>query len=257
MKTSIKVAAAQFPVSADRAQNFSYICQQIKQAAGHGADVVLFPETALPGYGPKHIDALDGYDWPELHSHTEEICDLADQYDLWIILGSMRKEIDELPLNCLHVISNTGTLVGTYGKRRLYEKERTVYSPGFSPLVVDIHGHKCGFLICYDNCFPELYEEYRREGVGLLFHAFYNASNDHASDIAKLMQANLLVRAADNQMSIVASNSSSPYSPLAACIVRPDGSEVTTKRHVASIAIDDYPVAELGWTYDNRSILNL
>jgi len=257
MKTSMRVATAQFPVSGNAARNFKYIRQQMIQAVAQNAHIVLFPETALPGYGPKHMNALEDYDWLTLQSYTEHICELAQHYSLWVVLGSMRREIDELPLNCLHVISNTGALVDTYGKRMLYDKEKAIYSPGFSPLIVDIYGHRCGFLICYDNCFPELYEEYRDEGVGLIFHAFHNAGNDHATDIAKLMRANLRVRAADNQMSIAASNSSSRYSALAACVVRPDGYIVATKRHRASIAIDTFPAPDLGWTYDNRSIVIL
>ncbi len=88
--------------------------------------------------------------------------------------------------------------------------------------------------------------------VGLLFHSFHNAGNRDATGIKDLMLAILIVRAADNQMWISASNSSKRYSPLSACIVRPDGSMVRSRRNVAGIVIEDYPKAELGWTYDNR-----
>jgi hypothetical protein len=42
--------------------------------------------------------------------------------------------------------------------------------------------------------------------------------------------------------------------PLPACIVRPDGSMVRARRHVAGLVVDDYARADLGWTYDNRMI---
>jgi predicted amidohydrolase len=226
----------------------------MQEAADKGVHVILFPETALTGYGPDHFETLEGYDWEILDYHTKAICRLASILNIWVVLGSMRHQENDAPKNCLYVISNKGEIVGTYDKRRLYGKEKKFYSPGRDPLVVEINGYKCGFLICYDNCYPELYDAYRGMGVGLLFHSFHNAANHGETNIKKLMLANLMVRAADNQMWIAASNSSRRYSPLQACVVRPDSSMVSTKRNVSGFVVDDYPVAELGWTYNNQKI---
>lgn len=81
-----------------------------------------------------------------------------------------------------------------------------------------------------------------------------NAANRRATTIKDLMLANLMVRAADNGIWIAASDFSTRYSPLAACIVRPDGSMARARWHVAGLRVDNYPVTELGWTYDNRQI---
>jgi len=80
----------------------------------------------------------------------------------------------------------------------------------------------------------------------------HGAANQRATGIKDLTLASLIVRAADNRVWIAASNSSKRYSPLAACIVRPDGSMIRSRPHVPGLAIDDYPNATLGWTYDNR-----
>jgi len=254
MTTPIKIAAAQFPVSGDVSRNARYIRNQIAQAASAKATVIQFPETALSGYAPKHWHSLDGYPWQVLESETERICELASQHNMWVVLGSMKPIETHLPTSCLHVISNHGKIVATYHKQRLHGREKQSFTPGNKSCVVVINGHKCGFLICYDNCFPELYEDYRNVGVGLLFHSFFNAENSRSTSIKELMMANLLVRAADNEMWISASNSSATYSPLSACIVRPDGSSVRSSRNVTSLAFDTYPVAELGWTYDNKRL---
>ncbi len=246
------IASAQFPVSGDITTNLNYIQKLIKQAVKKEAQVVLFPEGALPGYGPQHFDCFEGYSWGDLEAHTQSICEAALSHNIWIVLGSMRCGSDELPKNCVHVISNEGKIDGTYDKRRLYNQEKEYYTSGNQPLVVEIGGYKCGFLICYDNCYPELYEEYRSLGVKLLFHSFFNAGNNKETGIKDLCIANLIVRAADHQMWIAASNSSTRYSPLASSIVRPDGSMKRAKRHVTSLVVDDYPVADLGWTYNNR-----
>jgi len=252
MNPSLRIAASQFPVSQDMRKNFKYITKQIVSAAKNTVEVIHFPETALPGY----LSFTEGYpstfDWETLEVLTKAICDLALSYNIWVMLGSIRSQKNQLPKNCTYVIANTGKIVGYYDKQRLYKNELDFYSPGDAPFVVSINGYKCGFLICFDNVFPELYQPYREMGVGLLFHSFHNAGNKHQTDIKNLMAANLLVRAADNQMWISASNSSQPYSPLPATIARPDGSAIRAKRHTTCSIIEDYPKTELGWTVDNR-----
>jgi predicted amidohydrolase len=254
LESSLRIAASQFPVSGNIARNARYIESQMHEAATQGVQVIQFPETSLSGYGPKHFESFNNYEWNILDNHKRKICDLASSLNLWVVLGSTRQAEPELPRNCVQVISNTGVIVGTYDKQRLYSSEKEYYSLGTEPLVIEINGFRCGFLICYDNCYPELYDVYRNREVGLLFHSFHNAGNRHVTSIKDLMLANLIVRAADYQMWISASNSSKRYSPLSACIVRPDGSMVKSRRNVAGIVIDDYPKAKLGWTYDNRKI---
>ncbi len=197
MKDYLTIAAAQFSVSGKIERNFRYICTLIHKAADDGVQVIHFPESALPGYGPKHFLTFDGYDWETLIKRTQSICDLAASLNIWGILGSMQKGDSNAPKNCTIVISDHGTLIGSYSKQRLYNVETIFYSSGSSPLVIEINGYRCGFLICYDNCFPELYDEYRSLGIELLFHSFYNAGNARSTSIKNLMVANLFVRAAD------------------------------------------------------------
>ena len=251
MDTYLRIAASQFPVLDEMEKNFKIIKRQIVEASSKKVDVVHFPETALPGYFDKpHKQFLDS-DWLKLESYTSDICNLAANHNIWVILGSIRKIDGDLPRNCLNIISNNGEIIDNYDKQRLYKTEQEYYSRGNSPYVVSIKGYKCGFLICYDNCFPELYTPYRELGVGLIFHSFHNAGNTQETSIKDLMSANLLVRSADNQMWISASNSSKTYSPLPATIARPDGSANVGSRHSTCIVIEDYPKAKLGWTYDN------
>lgn len=253
MSSTLRIAAAQFPVSGDIVKNAHYVKKQILQAVSRGADIIQFPEAALSGYGPTHFPSLENYPWERLRDHLQIVCEMAASERIWVVLGTMRQSVGESPRLCVHVISDTGKIVGTYDKQRLYKSEKEMFSAGSEPLVIKIQWFLCGFLICYDNCYPELYEAYREMDVGLLFHSFYNAANSCRTNIQDLMLASLMVRAADNQMWIAASNSSEPYSPLCACIVRPDGSVIRSRRNVTGIVVDDYPAAQLGWTYDNRS----
>lgn len=254
MNQSLRFAACQFPVTGEMDANLAYILRYTHRAAVEGANVVQFPEAALPGYARLDFPTFSHFDWQKLSEHTETIMALAERLKIWIVLGSCRQVSGKgKPRNCLHVISCSGNIIATYDKRKLYGKEETAYSKGHTHLTVTINGTKCGFLICYDSCFPRLYELYRRQGVRLLFHSYYNAKNEGAgTSLDDLILAQLRTRAADNQMWISASNSSARHSRLAACIARPDGSVVSTRRHIPGIVTHNVPDSALGWTYDNK-----
>lgn len=119
-------------------------------------------------------------------------------------------------------------------------------------MVKEIKGIKCGFLICYDSCFPELFQYYRDQGVKILFLSFYNAkSSKGRNSLDDLVDAQLRTRAADNLMYISGSNSSTRYSRIPSSVASPDGKLTSLKRHKAGVLIYDYPDKNLGWTYDN------
>jgi len=51
MNKIVKVAAAQIaPVNMDRDRIVEKVCQVILEAGGNGAQLVVFPETIIPGY---------------------------------------------------------------------------------------------------------------------------------------------------------------------------------------------------------------
>jgi len=256
MKSSLRIAASQFPVSGNINRNARYIEAQMEEAAEKGAQLIHFPETALTGWGPSHFESFKNYNWDILDDHVKIICKLSLSLNIWVVLGAMRQIENGLPRNCIQVISNEGLVSGIYDKQRIYKAEKGYYSPGNKPLVIEINGFKCGFLICYDDCFPELYEVYRDMGVGLLFHSIYNAGTRKAKArrFKDIIKANLIVRAMDHQMWISASNSSKRYSSFPACVVRPDGSMNRSRPNVAGIVVEDYPLAKLGWIYNNREI---
>jgi predicted amidohydrolase len=143
-------------------------------------------------------------------------------------------------------------MVGTYDKQQLTPAESAWYTSGNGFLVVTINGIKCGFLICYELCFPDLFEAYRKEDVQLIFHSCHTVSRRPRPLFQELTVAQLRTRAADNQMWIAASTSSARYSFSTACLARPDGSIRCSRRHVNGLLLHDFPDTKLDWTYDNR-----
>lgn len=253
MTSNLRIAACQFPVSSDIASNTKYICRFMKKASSAEAHVIHFPETALSGYGRIDLTQTNSDIWKQLEYHTNKIKNLANHLGLWVVLGSCRKIIRSVkPANCTIVISDSGDLAGIYDKQKLSQPEKEWYSPGKGYLVLTINGINCGFLICYESCFPNLFKFYRKNDVQLIFHSCYNVSRKPKPDMRELALAQIRTRAADNLMWISGSNSSARYSFSTACIVRPDGSIRKMRRYSAGILLHDFPDTKLGWTYDNR-----
>lgn len=249
----LRIAICQFPVSHNVASNVKFIRRFMKEAAGAAAHAVHFPETALSGYGRSDFTPSSTDNWQELEEHMQGIVGLAGKLGLWVVLGSCRKIANkQKPANCIYIISDNGRIVGTYDKQRLTLSESTWYTPGDGFLVVTIKNVKCGFLICYETCFPDLFEAYRKRGVQLVFHSCHNVSGTPKPLFQELTLAQVRTRAADNRMWISDSNSSARYSFSTACVARPDGSVRCSRRHSNGILLHDFPDTELGWTYDNR-----
>ena len=101
-----------------------------------------------------------------------------------------------------------------------------------------------GFLICYDSCYPEMYNLYRHRGVTLMFHSFYNAHHEGKTILDEIIPAEIRVRASDNAMWVIANNSTGHYSSWPACIARPDGSMESLERGNPGILYREFPDLE-------------
>lgn len=256
----LKVATCQFPVSGDIQSNADYIKRFIKEAALNKADIVHFSEAALSGYPPKDVPSFQNFDWAGLRDETNQIISLARQQSIWVVLGSAHYiSEDEKPLNCLYIISNEGKIVGRYDKSMLTGGDLKFYTPGNHIEVHELKGFKLGFLICYDSCFPEMYNIYRHKGVQIMFHSFYNAHHEGKTILDEIIPAEIRVRASDNLMWVVASNSSGHYSSWPTCIARPDGSLESLERGVPGILYREFPDENRtkqfsSWTHNNKTM---
>jgi len=204
----LTVATCQFPVSGDIAANGDWVHRQMREAADQGADIVHFPECALSGYAGKDHKTLDGLDWDSLRRETESILSLAKELGVWAIVGSTYRLSDgHKPHNALYVISAEGEIVDRYDKRFCTSGDLKHYSPGDHFVTFTVKGVKCGLLICYDIRFPELYRQYSKLGVQIVFHSFYNARMQADAIHPKIMPPTAQARAATNYMFVSMNNS--------------------------------------------------
>jgi len=248
----LRVATCQFPVTDQIRANLTFIQRQMRAAKKLGADVVHFPEAALSGYAGTDFESFASFDWDELRQATADVLERARDIGVWVVLGSAhRLSGDHKPHNSLYIVNNLGQLVDRYDKRFCsgspdgQSGDLAHYSPGDHASVWTINGVRCGSLICYDYRFPELYREYKKQGVDLVFHSFHagNASADRMTAIAEAigpefarlngaatftypgitMPAAMTAAAACNHIWISCPNSSKPQSLWPAFLVRADG----------------------------------
>lgn len=249
------VATCQFPVGSDVRRNTRYVLRQMRAAKDGGAHVAHFCEACLAGYVGNDRTSYRGFDWDLLHECTRRVLGLARQLRLWVVLGSVHRLTGRRkPHNSLYIVDDRGRIVDRYDKRFCSGDpagrtgDLAHYSPGDHFSVFTIRGVRCGALICYEFRFPELYREYKRRGVQLMFHS-YNAAhvsprrlramrtsigerfvrlNDAPTLPGITMPATMTSAAANNYMWISSCNSSARESCWPSFFVRPDG--VTTGR---------------------------
>ena len=148
----LKIATAQFqPKDGDKAYNLSVIETLIVEAKEGGAEVISFHEMCITAYTFfKDLNKKEALDLAEEVPHgesTKKLIKLAKKYDLSILAGLPEKEDGQL--------FNTYICVDKNGLIAKFRKLHAFISPhmtsGNEYVVFDLHGWKCGILICYDN----------------------------------------------------------------------------------------------------------
>ncbi|MHC5032643.1 MAG: carbon-nitrogen hydrolase family protein [Planctomycetota bacterium] len=246
----LRIATSYLPISADIDANLAHIRRQMRQAAEKRCDVIHFPECALSGYAGVDFESYDGFDWSRLEEAAREVLAEARQLRLWTLLGSThRLSRRNKPHNSVYVIDPRGRVVDRYdklfcaGPKSGRAGDLRHYTPGSEFCEFRIHRIRCGILICHDCRYPELYREYKRRKVRVMFHSFHagNVPPDRWKAIAAhigprrvrlngaatipgiVFPATMQSMAANNFMWISCSNSSKAQSCFPGFFVRPDG----------------------------------
>jgi predicted amidohydrolase len=152
----------------------------MRAAKEQGANVAHFPEACLSGYAGTDFKSHRRFDWNLLEASTAQVLDLARELRLWLILGSTHRLTGRhKPHDSVYVIDDRGVIVDRYDKMfcsgdpQGRTGDLAHYSPGNHFTVFDMKSIRCGVLICYDYALPELYREYKRRGVQLMFHSYH------------------------------------------------------------------------------------
>ncbi len=199
---SWKIAAAQIDCRlGDKEDNLAALTAKLREAAGQGARLVVFPECALTGYcfeskeeAWTHAESLPG---PSSDSLAAE----CRQRGVWAIVGLLERSGNEL--------FNACALIGPDGLAAVYRKIHLPFlgvdrftTPGDRPFAVhDLGGLQVGMSICYDGSFPESARVLMLQGADLVVLST-NWPTGALGTIKYLVQA----RALENQIFFAAVN---------------------------------------------------
>ena len=175
----LRIATAQYGIDwlADWSAFEAKLSAQVAEAAGQGAQLLVFPEYAAMELASlfgeavckdlvAQLDALQGIvaDYLALHRR------LADQHQVYLLAGSLPvRQSDGRYRNRAHLIGPDGR-IGYQDKLIMtrFENERWGISPGDELRVFDTPLGKLGVAICYDSEFPLLGRRLAEAGADLL-----------------------------------------------------------------------------------------
>ncbi|QEW18619.1 (R)-stereoselective amidase [Marinibacterium anthonyi] len=160
----MKIAASAYPLDwlDSWSQYEDKLASWVADAAGQGADLLVFPE-----YGAMELATLDGPDVAgDLEKSLWSVADrldaaddlhikLAAEYGVHILAGSGPARFGDRPVNRARLITPTGS-IGIQDKQIMTRFEREDWDVvGGGPLrVFDTALGRIGVLICYDSEYP-------------------------------------------------------------------------------------------------------
>jgi len=153
---TLRVAGVQMDVElGDLAKNRARILEGLNQAADANAQLIVFPECALCGYGFESREEAFAHAEPLPGPSTLTLAEACARRGVWAIVGMLEQEGDRLYNTCV-LIGPTG-LVGRYRKIHLpFMGVDRFTDPGTDPFALhEVEGVRVGMHICYDGSFPE------------------------------------------------------------------------------------------------------
>ena len=152
----MRVAVAQMePKLAEKERNLDVALERLEEAAAAGAQLLVLPECAIPGYmfdsGEEAMPYAEEIPGPTTEAFERECARLG----VHAITGLLERDADTL-YNAAILVGPDG-LIGSYRKTHLpfLGVDRFV-TPGDSLKVYDTAIGRIGLIICYDLRFPEV-----------------------------------------------------------------------------------------------------
>jgi nitrilase len=191
------------PVFLNKTRTIELAVSKVEEAAGNGADLIVFTEAFIPGY-PAWIWRLrPGGDWnlsEQLHerllnnavdmesSDLEPLYEAAKQHQVTIVCGIEERD-SKLSRSTLYnsvvVIGPDGTLLNRHRKLMPTNPERMVWGFGDASglKVVDSPAGRIGTLLCWENYMPLARYALYAQGVELYIAPTYDSGDDWVSSL--------------------------------------------------------------------------
>lgn len=167
----LKIATAQFETyDNNKAANLSSIRDICLKASAEGADVVAFHECSVCGYTfAKELSREELLAIAEpipSGESTQALISIARETHVTILAGFFERDESDRIYKA-HICVDKDGLKAKY--RKLHPFINPNILPGDRYVVFDIHGWKCGILICYDNNIVENVRATALLGADIIF----------------------------------------------------------------------------------------
>jgi predicted amidohydrolase len=166
----MRVAVAQVePKLAEKERNLETCFARLAEAAAQGAELLVLPECAIPGYMFSSVEEALPHAEEIPGPSTEALERACRRLDLHVVCGLLERDGDAL--RNAAVLVGPGGLLGTYRKTHLpfLGVDRFVV-PGDELPVFDTPLGRIGIEICYDLRFPEVTRTLALRGADMVAH---------------------------------------------------------------------------------------
>ena len=155
--------------------NLETLTRWSRKAADAGADLALFPEIFVTGYGEAFMYEGGYADREQFLSLaepvpgpiTEELVRLSRQLGIFLCAGLLERD-GQSRFNTQVMIAPAKGHVGSYRKVQVDISEQWFSQPGKDWPVFDVRGVPTGIMICRDKSYPEAARILALEGAQLL-----------------------------------------------------------------------------------------
>ena len=191
-RRTLRVAAVQAtPILFDRVSTLNVAAAEIANAASDGAELVVFPESFVPGYPDwvwRRSPMSDG-DWYNRFcsqavdvdgSDLDPIRDAARDAKVWVALGVTERLRSGTLNNSVVYFDASGDVVARHRKLIPTGAERLIWGNGQDEILttVDVNGVRVGSLICWENYMPLARAAMYQRGVDVLLAPTWDNSDE-------------------------------------------------------------------------------
>lgn len=214
MDKSLTVAALQLALGGNADTNIAAVSEQVRAAAGAGANIILPPELFDGPYFCKNQDEAVFARAHPVDSHPTVAAMRALAAELGIVIPTSIFERDGPHYyNSLVMVGADGGIVGTYRKSHIPDgpgyQEKFYFRPGNSGFRVwDVAGVRVGVGICWDQWYPECARALALMGADLLLYPTAIGAEPHDPNLdTRLPWRRVMVgHAVANVMPVIAAN---------------------------------------------------
>ena len=197
LRGQFRVVAVQgTPVYLDRERTLGVVADHISKAAADGAQLVVFPESFVPGYPDwvwRHKPFSDAEWYARFHDQAVDLSGAsldavraaAQTAGVWVALGITERSASGALYNAVVYVDDKGSIAGLHRKLVPTGAERLVWANGQGPVltVVDVGGVRVGSLICWECYMPLARAALYEKGIDILLAPTWDNSDEWLSTL--------------------------------------------------------------------------